>query len=468
MKKENTTTNLGEGSIGNLLLKLALPAIVAQLVNLLYNMVDRIYIGHIPENGDVALTGLGLCFPVIMLITAFSNLVGAGGAPRASIAMGKNENELAEKIMGNCVAMLVFFAVILTVALEIAGEPVLRMFGASDTTLPYALSYMRIYTAGTVCVMISLGLNPFITTQGFAQTAMKTVLIGAVCNIVLDPLFIFVFDLGVMGAAVATVISQGISAVWVLHFLTGKETKLRIRRPYLKVEAEVILPVLALGVSPFIMSATESALNVAFNASLSKYGGDVAVGAMTILSSIMQLQSMPTQGLAQGAQPIMSYNYGAQKMERVKKTYRLLFASCVCYTMIFWEFVQLFPEFFVRIFNDSSPELVETTVWAIRVYLAASGIFGIQMAVQQTFVSLGQAKLSLFIACLRKIILLIPLIYILPRFLEDKVFAVFLAEPVADLVSVSVALILFLLNIRKILTKDERQGVRLEAHNTTR
>ena len=230
----------------------------------------------------------------------------------------------------------------------------------------------------------------------------------------------------------------------------------------------LIVQVRELGVFLFIMSATESALNVAFNASLSKYGGDVAVGAMTILSSIMQLQSMPTQGLAQGAQPIMSYNYGAQKMERVKKTYRLLFASCVCYTMIFWGFVQLFPEFFVRIFNDSSPELVETTVWAIRVYLAASGIFGIQMAVQQTFVSLGQAKLSLFIACLRKIILLIPLIYILPRFLEDKVFAVFLAEPVADLVSVSVALILFLLNIRKILTKDERQGVRLEAHNTTR
>lgn len=454
-EKQKNMANLGEGSVGRLLMKLALPAIVAQMVNLLYNMVDRIYIGHIPETGDVALTGLGLCFPIIMIITAFSNLVGAGGAPRASIAMGKGDDETAEKYLGNCFAMLVLCAAVLTVGLEIVGEPVLRLFGASDNTMPYALSYMRIYVAGTLFVMIALGLNTFITTQGFAQIAMKTVIIGAVCNIVLDPLFIFVFKMGVKGAALATIISQAVSAVWVIRFLTGNKTRLKLRKENLKLDRAVVLPVLALGISPFIMSATESILNIAFNSSLSKYGGDVAVGAMTILSSIMQLQFMPTQGLSQGAQPILSYNYGAGKMDRVKRAYRLLTVISVGYTLAFWAMVQLFPEFFVRLFNSSSPELISTTAWALRIYLAVSGLFGIQMAVQQVFVSLGQAKLSLFIACLRKIILLIPLIYLLPMFFEDKVFAVFLAEPVADFISVTVAGTLFLLNIKKILKKQE-------------
>lgn len=456
MKQEEMNrqqTDLGTGSVGKLLWKLALPAIVAQMVNLLYNMVDRIYLGHIPGKGDIALTGLGLCFPILMLVTAFSSLVGAGGAPRVAIAMGKGEHDLAEKILGNCTAALFFAAMILTISLEVAGVPILRMFGASDATLPYALDYLRIYVAGTVCVMFSLGLNPFITTQGFAKTAMKTVLIGAVCNIILDPIFIFVLNLGVKGAALATVLSQGISAIWVLRFLTGKDTRLRIRKENLRIQPQVMLPVLALGISPFIMSATESVLNIAFNSSLSKYGGDVAVGAMTILSSIMQLQFMPIQGLAQGAQPIVSFNYGAGKVERVQKTYRLLLVSSTLYTMAFWILVQVFPNVFVGIFNSSSPELMEMTVWALRIYFAVSGLFGIQMAVQQTFVSLGQAKLSLFIACLRKIILLIPLIYILPAFLEDKTFAVFLAEPIADFVSVTVAATLFALNIKKILSK---------------
>lgn len=445
------TVNLGEGSVGKLLWKLALPAIIAQMVNLLYNMVDRIYIGHIPETGDLALTGLGLCFPIIMIVSAFSSLVGAGGAPQVAIAMGRGEKEQAEKILGNCFASLLVIAVVLTIILELVGEPILWLFGASEATLPYALDYMRIYVAGNLAVMIALGMNPFITTQGFAQIAMKTVLIGAVCNIVLDPIFIFVLEMGVKGAATATVISQALSALWVVLFLTGKKTQLRIRKENLKITLKVMLPVLALGVSPFIMSATESILNIAFNSSLSKYGGDVAVGAMTILSSIMQLQFMPTQGLAQGAQPIISYNYGAKNMERVKKTYHLLFIACTAYTLIFWGVVQLMPEMFVRIFNKSSQELIETTTWALRIYLAVSGLFGIQMAVQQTFVSLGQAKLSLLIACLRKIILLIPLIFILPLFFEDKVFAVFLAEPVADFISVGIAALLFMLNIKKIL-----------------
>lgn len=445
-------SHLGEGSVGKLLFKLALPAIVAQLVNLLYNMVDRIYIGHIPESGDLALTGLGLCFPIIMIITAFSNLVGGGGAPLVAIHMGKGEKEEAEKIMGSAVAALIAIALILTVVLEVAGVPVLRMFGASDATLPFALDYMRIYVLGTICVQLSLGLNPYITTQGFSKEAMKTVLIGAVCNIILDPIFIFGLDMGVQGAALATILCQGISAVWVICFLNGKKTILRIKREYLRIDARVLMPVLALGISPFIMSATESAINIAFNRSLSQFGGDVAVGAMTILSSIMQLQMMPVQGLSQGAQPIISYNYGAAKIDRVKKAYRLLLVCCLTYTMVFWLCVQLFPGVFVKIFNDS-PELLETTAWALRIYMAVSGLFGIQMAVQQTFVSLGQAKLSLFIACLRKIILLIPMILLLPMFFEDKVFAVFLAEPVSDFISVTVAGTLFLLNIRKILAK---------------
>lgn len=454
-EEKKNTTDLGEGSVGKLLLKLALPAIVAQMVNLLYNMVDRIYIGHIPETGDVALTGLGLCLPIIMIITAFSSLVGAGGAPRASIAMGKGDNETAEKYLGNCFAMVVMCSVILTIVLEIVGVPALRLFGASDRTLPYALSYMRIYVAGTIFVMISLGLNTFITTQGFSQVAMKTVLIGAICNIILDPIFIFAFRMGVKGAALATIISQAVSAAWVMKFLTGEKTRLKLRKENLRLEKSVVVPVLALGISPFIMTATESILNIAFNSSLSKYGGDVAVGAMTIISSIMQLQFMPTQGLAQGAQPILSYNYGAGKMDRVKRAYRLLITIGLGYTLAFWTLVQLFPGFFVRLFNSSSPELISTTAWALRIYMAVTGVFGIQMAVQQVFVSLGQAKLSLFIACLRKIILLIPLIYILPLFLEDKVFAVFLAEPVADFISVTVAGTLFLLNIKKILKKQE-------------
>lgn len=447
-------TQLGEGSVGKLMLRLAVPTIVAQLVNLLYNMVDRIYIGHIPGNGDLALTGLGLCFPIIMIVTAFANLIGGGGAPRIAIHMGRGEKEEGEKIIGSGVAALVVIAIVITVTLEIFGAPVLRLFGASESTLPYALSYLRIYVAGTLFVLLALGLNPYITTQGFSKDAMKTVLIGAVCNIILDPIFIFVFKMGVAGAALATIISQGISAMWVVLFLTGKRTNLKIKKRYLRLDTKVLLPVLALGVSPFIMTATESAINICFNMSLAEFGGDVAVGALTILSSIMQLQMLPVQGLAQGAQPIISYNYGAQKVDRVKKAFRVLLIFSLVYTLVFWAAVQLVPGMFVSIFNKS-PELYETATWALRIYMAATGIFGIQMAVQQTFVALGQAKLSLFIACLRKIILLIPLIFILPQFFADKVFAVFLAEPVSDFVSVMVAGTLFAININKIL-KEKR------------
>lgn len=455
MKKNITNqegTDLGTEPVGKLLIKLAFPAIIAQMVNLLYNMVDRIYIGHIPGTGDVALTGLGLCFPIIMIITAFSSLIGTGGAPRAAIFMGKGDDNEAERILGNCTSALVLTAVVLTVVMEIVAEPVLRLFGASSVTLPYALSYMRIYVFGTICVMLALGLNSFITTQGFSKIGMKTVIIGAVCNLILDPILIFGFNMGVRGAALATILSQGISAIWVIRFLTGRKTKLKIRKKNLKIQASVLLPVLALGISPFIMTATESILNVAFNSSLSRYGGDIAVGAMTILSSVMQLQFMPVQGLGQGAQPILSYNYGAKKIDRVKKSCRILIISCLLYTFVFWGFVQMFPEILVRLFNNNSPELISTTAWALRIYMAGTGVFGIQMAIQQIFMALGQAKLSLLIACMRKIILLIPLIYILPHFFVDKVFAVFLAEPAADLLSVIIASVLFAANYRKILS----------------
>lgn len=446
-----TDVQLGEGSVGKLMLRLAIPTIIAQMVNLLYNLVDRIYIGHIPETGDLALTGLGLCFPVIMLITACSNLIGMGGAPIVAMNMGRGRNDEAEEIVGNSTAVLILIALVITTALEVFAQPILILFGASSHTLPYALSYLRIYVGGTLFVMLTLGLNAFINTQGFSKVAMKTVLLGAVCNIILDPIFIFGLHMDVAGAALATVISQGISTVWVLRFLTGKSTKLRIQTKYLRLKSKVLLPVMALGVSPFIMNATESILNIAFNASLSRYGGDLAVSAMTILSSVMSLLYMPITGLSQGAQPILSYNYGAGKVDRVRKAYRQLSRISITYALLFFLAVQLFPHFFVYIFNNSSQELIRITVWAMRIYMAAAGLFGILMSVQQTFTALGQAKLSLIIACLRKVILLIPLIYILPHFFSDKVFAVFLAEPVADVLSVTTAGILFLLNIRKIL-----------------
>ena len=452
-KPQARTRDLGKGSIPKLLAQLAIPVVVAQIVNLLYNIVDRIYIGHIPGIGAAALTGVGLFAPILMLINAFAMLSGSGGAPRAAIFMGRKDNETAEKIMANCFSLILIFAVGLTILFSVFAPKLLRLFGASDATLPYAVEYARIYIFGSIFVLIVLGMNLFITTQGFAKISMKTVLIGAICNIILDPLFIFAFHMGVKGAAVATILSQAVSAVWVFSFLNGKQTKLRIRKEYLKVQPQIILPVMGLGLASFVMNITESLINIAFNASLSKYGGDVAVGAMTILASIMQLQFMPVQGLGQGAQPLISYNYGAAKVDRVKKTIRILIVVSLIYTMAFWLFVECFPGVFVQLFNSSSPELYEMTTWAARIYMGMTGIFGIQMAIQQTFMSLGQAKLSLFIACLRKIILLLPLIYLMPMFIENKVFAVFLAEPVSDFISVAVASTLFLCNIKKILAK---------------
>ena len=447
----NKTDELGREPVGKLLLKLAAPAIAAQIINLLYNLVDRMYIGHIQPTdtvGKFALTGVGVCLPLIMIISAFAALVAMGGAPRASIFLGKGERSGAEKILGNCVTMLVAVSLVLTLVFQLFSRDLLLLFGASVNTIDYAVSYMRIYSLGTLFVQLTLGLNAFISAQGFAKTSMLTVAIGALCNIVLDPILIFACGMGVPGAALATIISQGVSMLWILRFLTGKKTVLHIRREFLRPERRVFLPCVALGLSPFIMQATESLIAVCFNSSLLKYGSDLAVGAMTILTSVMQFSMLPLQGLTQGAQPIISYNFGARNAERVRKAFRLLLISCVVFSCTLWAAVQLFPHVFVLIFNDE-PGLVDFASWALRIYMAVTCVFGVQIACQQTFIALGNAKCSLFLALLRKIILLIPLIYILPNFFEDKTFAVFLAEPVADFLAVTTTACLFFFQFRK-------------------
>lgn len=447
-KKTDVSGQLANAPVWSLIIKLSIPAILAQIVNLLYNIVDRIYIGHMGDVGTMAITGVGLCFPVISLITAFTMLVAQGGAPRAAIEMGKGDIKKAEKILGNCFILLIMLSVILTAVFLVFGERLLMLFGASESTIVYALPYMNIYVAGSMFVMISLGLNMFITTQGFTKISMATVLIGAICNIILDPIFIFGLDMGVRGAALATIISQAVSAVWVISFLLGKKTKIRIKKENLLPNIKILAPVLALGISPFVMSGTEAVINVAFNSSLQKYGGDIAVGAMTICTTIFQMVWVPAQGIGQGAQPIISYNYGAKNGNRVKQAFKAFLFICFSYIFVFGTTIELFPQFFIKIFNDN-PELMETATWTIRLYGCALVFFGIQMAVQQTLIALGKAKASLFIACLRKVILLVPLIYILPNFFENKVFAVFLAEPVSDAISIITASIVFFFVFRK-------------------
>lgn len=441
-KAEKPKQDMGSGSIKKLMVKMAVPALVGQVVNLLYNIVDRIYIGHLPEIGGTALTGVGLFTPILMLITAFAMLAGAGGAPRAAIAMGRGEKEEAEKIMGNCFTVLLILSVILTVVFYITCPTLLRWFGASDATLPYAVEYSRIYVLGSLFVLITMGMNTFITTQGFANVSMLTTVIGAGINIMLDPILMFGFGMGVKGAAIATVVSQVVSAVWILLFLTGKKTILKLRLKNMKLISKVILPCLGLGVSSFFMVATESVLSISFTSSLSRYGGDVAVGAMTVLTSINQLMTMPLSGICQGGQPLISFNYGAKKYDRVKEAFFCQFFVCVAYTTVFWLLIMLAPNFFAGIFT-SDAALVDYTAWALKIFLALGFSVGFQISCQQAFMALGQAKISLIMALLRKVILLIPLIFILPNFLADKAFAVFLAEPVSDIIAAAVTTFTF-------------------------
>lgn len=450
------TNDLGRDPIGQLLFRLSLPAILAQLVNALYNIVDRIYIGHMGADGDLALTGLGVCFPIIMFISALAALAGQGGAPRAAIAMGEGDNARADAILGGSTALLLTLAVAATAFFQIFKGPLLLAFGATENTIGYAADYLSVYLWGSISVLISLGLNAYITAQGFSTIAMATVIIGAAVNIALDPVFIFLFRMGVRGAALATILAQTVSAVWVLRFLTGKKSTLRIRRKNLRLQWSVLAPIAALGVSPFIMQATESLVSISFNSSLRSYGGDVAVGAMTICSSVFQVLWLPLQGLGQGAQPLVSYNYGSGALDRVKKTYRLLLLSCCVYSVAVWLFAECFPGLLVSLFNDK-PELTALAVWALRIYLAGMCIFWLQVASQQTFVALGQAKISLFIAILRKVILLIPLIFILPRFFEDKVFVVLLAEPAADVTAALICGAIFFYRFPRILRRREQE-----------
>lgn len=443
---------LGTEPVGKLLFKLAVPTVIAQIINMLYNIVDRIYIGHMPGNGSLALTGVGVCMPIILIVSAFAALVSSGGAPRASIAMGQGKYDKAESILGECFFLQVIISVILTIVLLVFGRSFLLAFGASENTIEYATSYMRIYALGTIFVQLTLGMNAFITAQGFAKTGMLTVLIGAVCNIVLDPIMIFVLNLGVSGAALATIISQGISTIWVLSFLKSNKSNIRLKKEYMTLEKDIIVPCVTLGLATFIMQASESIISVCFNSSLQRYGGDIAVGAMTILSSVMQLAMLPMQGIGQGAQPIASYNFGAKNKARVKETFKWLLVSSLVYSTLLWLFIMTCPKLFASIFSPDAV-LIDYTANALRIYCAALFLFGIQIACQMIFVSIGNAVDSIIVAVLRKFVLLIPLIYIVPHFVSDATTGVFLAEPIADALAVAFTATLFFFEFRKALKK---------------
>ncbi len=439
---------LGTAPIGKLLFKLAVPTVVAQFINMLYNIVDRIYIGHLPGAGNLALTGIGVCMPIIMFVSAFAALIGAGGAPRASIFMGRGDPKAAERTLGGCFTLQAIVSLIMTVALILFAEPMLMAFGASENTIGYATDYMGIYAIGTLFVQLTLGMNFFITAQGFTRISMISVLIGAVANIALDPVFIFGFHMGVRGAALATIISQALSCTWVVGFLCSKKTRLRLKKENLGLQAGIILPCIALGTAAFIMQASESIISVCFNSSLLQYGGDIAVGTMTIMVSVMQFAMLPMQGIAQGAQPISSYNYGARNAVRVKKTFKLLLSACLIYSFTLWLAVMLFPSVFVGIFTPDEA-LIQYASPMLRIYLGGMCIFGIQIACQMTFTSLGKAVNSIIVAVFRKFILLLPLIYIMPRIVADKTMGVYMAEPIADVIAVTFTAILFAFQFKK-------------------
>lgn len=449
---QNDKNFLSTAPIGKLLLKLSIPTVIAQLINMLYNVVDRIYIGHIPGEGSLALTGVGVCMPIIMIVTAFAALISSGGAPRASICMGKQDNKSAEQILGNCFSLQIAVSIVLTVVLLIWNKDLLMAFGASKNTLGYATDYMRIYALGTLFVQLTLGMNAFITAQGFTTTSMVSVLIGAICNITLDPVFIFVFNMGVKGAALATVLSQAISTIWVVIFLSGKKTQLHLRKKYMGLKPKIFLPCVALGLATFIMQASESVVTVCFNSSLLHYGGDIAVGAMTILTSVMQFAMLPLQGIAQGSQPIASYNYGAKNADRVKKTFRLLVITCLTYSTLLWAAVQIIPKVFVSIFT-SDAKLVAFTAPMLKIYLGGLFLFGIQIACQITFTSLGKAVNSIIVAVVRKFVLLLPLIYIMPHVVSNPTIGVYMAEPIADIIAVLFTSVLFTFQFKKALTQ---------------
>ncbi|MBP3361518.1 MAG: MATE family efflux transporter [Clostridia bacterium] len=442
---------LGTEKISVLMTKMAIPSVIAQVINILYNIVDRIYIGHIPNASADALTGVGVAFPIVTFISAFSAFVGAGGAPLSAIWQGKGDNDRAEKILGNGVTMLIFFTAVLMAVFYIFMKPMLYAFGASDATIGYGVTYISIYLAGTLFVELALGLNPYIISQGAAKTGMVSVVIGAVINIVLDPIFIFIFDMGVAGAALATIISQLVSALWVVCFLTSKKAVLRIKLKNLTPDFRIIKSISALGVSPFVMRSTESLVSIALNSGMQTYGGDLYVGSITIMQSVMQFFSAPLGGFTQGVQPIISYNFGAGKFDRVKKTYRSMIGVCTIFSLVGAVVIMVFPQIFAGMFTNSE-ELIELCGRKMPLFISGMLLFGVQMGIQPTFMALGQAKISLFIAALRKVILLVPLAVIMPVFFGTE--GVYMAEPISDFTSATAAMILFFANIKKILTED--------------
>ncbi|MGI5963316.1 MAG: MATE family efflux transporter [Lawsonibacter sp.] len=440
---------LATAPIGRLMIKLAVPSVAAQLINMLYNIVDRIYIGHIPVVGKTALTGVGVTFPILMLISAFAAFAGMGGAPLASIRLGAGDRSGAHKILGNSATMLLGTSVVLTVVFSAFKTPILMAFGASDATIGYGLDYISIYLLGTVFVQFSLGLNTFISAQGKAMVAMLSVLIGAILNIVLDPIFIFVFGLGVRGAAIATVLSQAVSALWVVGFLCSRHTGLRLSLSYMRPNWKVIVQIGSLGIAPFIMQSTESLVTVVLNTGLQTYGGDLYVGSITILQSVMQMVVMPVHGMTYGVQPIMSYNFGAKNYPRVRETFKKLLISTMIFTTASTLVAAVFPRPLALLFNND-PELVELVGQVMPLFFAGIWAMGAQMACQAAFMALGQAKTSLFLALLRKIILLIPLAILLPR-ITGNVMGIYAAEPIADILAATTTLSLFLARRKKLL-----------------
>lgn len=446
--------DFSKGNIPRTITRLAIPMILAMLVNALYSVVDRIYIGHLSGVGQTALTGIGLCYPITMAIAAFSYLVGNGGGPLTSILRGAKDDEGAEKVLGNSITLLVLFGILVPLICFLIQKPVLYLFGASDATYPYAREYITIYLSGSLPVMLTLGLNPFLNAQGFTRTGMMTVLIGAVCNIVLDPLFIFVFGMGVRGAAIATVISQTVSAVWVIAFLLGKKNLIRVRKRFLRLQGDVSMRIMGLGVSTFIMNLTEAAISAVFNASLSRFGGDIYVTVMTVATSVSQLVFMPLSGFAQGAQPVTGYNYGAREYTRVKQCFWFLVKASVAYAVLAWLVLMIFPRQLIGIFNND-PTLMETAIPMFRVFFCMNFIMSLQMSAQNTFVAMGEAKKATFFALYRKVLLLIPLILILPR-IGFGITGVFAAEPVADTISALTCFTTFLLTAYRKLGRMEQ------------
>ncbi|RGD75296.1 MATE family efflux transporter [Anaerofustis stercorihominis] len=449
-KNNENKIDLGSGNVGKLIFTLAVPAIIAQIFSVLYNIINRMFIGHIEGVGTLALTGVGVCFPILILVYAFAALTSMGGAPRAAIMLGKNDKDSAEKILGSCTIGTIISGIIMTIIILLFGEKLLFLFGASTATIEYALTYLRVYSLGIVFIQIAIGLNTFIMAQGFAVTGMISILIGAILNMILDPIFIFVLDMGVKGAAFATVTSQFLSALWVLYFLNSKKSFIKIKKEYFKIDLKIYLPCLLLGLSPFVMQVTESAIAIIFNSSLLKYGGDIAVGSMTILNIILQFYTMPIQGFTQGAQPVISFNYGAGNAERVKRAFLFQIVICTLYSLLLWCLTMFLPKVFITLFT-SDTALITYTQWSIKIYMAVMFLIGIQISCQQTFVALSNAKVSLFLAVFRKIVLLIPLIFILPKLITNNVLGVFLAQPITDVIAVSVTVILFIIEVRKTL-----------------